>query len=603
MSSAAERAFRDLIAANVVGGASLLEPDGKLGDMVFTCDLPVPFPNAEGLPPRAPVRVGIPAQFPQAKVEFFCLDPSFHGFAHQDARTGALCLKPGKAYPSEASARLLAYLESAIEWLADAAHGELLTPRQPWELPDFRTNRKDRPPEVLPLEDASTFAAWENRVGEYGTVQMAAHAHDRGLVPVRFERNSLTILEPQVSEGFLNRKGGILGTWVLLDSAIVFRHRPARVFRELEAQCTRLGVDLWKLLRRTVRGETYKGYHYLLVGAPIPRKVGDPPTRIHWQPIALTAASVDALRGGGKKRRPATSSEERSLRSRLSGAFRDQGIPWSDATAYPQDRAEARGSLSEPVKRARVCVLGCGALGSLVAEHLARGGARELSLFDNEVLDLDNLSRHALSAVEVGQNKAVAHARRLNGIHPRAHVRGFAFSLPPRPAPGKADRPAWDLLQQADVLIDCTADQSVFGWASALGRENGKLVVHMFLNAHATMLTLCVSGRHASCAKVTRRLFDDIGAARTGFTVEEHDPEVEEILPGAGCWHATFPALGSDIAALVASSVPILEGFVARAQASAGTAIVLRRHEFAFSSGLPPVPTNIVDIAWAANYR
>jgi ThiF family protein len=600
--SAAERAFRDLAASGLIHGESALRPADGLGDTAFECDLSVPQPNDEKLPALVRVRVRIPAQFPESKVEFTPLGPEVDGFPHQDGRTKTLCLLVAK-YPPEPSERLRAYVQSAIDWLDDAANGRLLIENQPWELPDFRVERKIEPPEVLTLEDDASFAAWAPRIGQFGMVQFVGHRHGCGLVSERFLLQNAPIHQAAVGQGFADRHTVRQGAWVLLPSHIVYRHRAARSFDELAQQCAQVGVDLWGLLRQSVRGLPYQQHHFLLVGAPIPLRVGAPASRIHWQPLAIAEGLIAPLRGQHLRRNGRVGRAEPYLRLRLRSVLTDAGLPWGLATAYPPDTAERRGSLSIEVKQTTIAVLGCGALGSLVAEHLARGGGRDISLFDSDTLELANLSRHPLSPIEVRQNKAVALARRLNGIHPLASIRGYRFALPPRPVPAKCDRPAWDILSRAQVLIDCTSDSSAFSWASRHGRSGGRLVLHLFINSHARMLTLCASGRHVACTAVARLLFDDIVAERTGFTVQAYEGDAaEELFPVPGCWHPTFPALGSNIAALVAASMPTIERLIVGPRASRGFAVVLRRNEIDLTTE-DAMLRSLIDVAWSKSYR
>jgi adenylyltransferase/sulfurtransferase len=69
--------------------------------------------------------------------------------------------------------------------------------------------------------------------------------------------------------------------------------------------------------------------------------------------------------------------------------------------------------------RARVAVVGCGALGSFQAGALARTGVRRLRLIDRDYLEISNLQRQWLyeeaDAAE-GLPKAIAAARRLRAI-------------------------------------------------------------------------------------------------------------------------------------------------------------------------------------------
>ena len=71
------------------------------------------------------------------------------------------------------------------------------------------------------------------------------------------------------------------------------------------------------------------------------------------------------------------------------------------------------------LEEARVAIVGCGALGSVAADLLARAGIAKLSLIDRDVVELSNLHRVALfteSDVDEGLPKSVALARHLAAI-------------------------------------------------------------------------------------------------------------------------------------------------------------------------------------------
>jgi adenylyltransferase/sulfurtransferase len=72
------------------------------------------------------------------------------------------------------------------------------------------------------------------------------------------------------------------------------------------------------------------------------------------------------------------------------------------------------------LRAARVLVVGCGAIGSVVAEQLARAGVGTLRIADRDVVELTNLQRQVLfdeSDAREGLPKAVAAARRLARIN------------------------------------------------------------------------------------------------------------------------------------------------------------------------------------------
>jgi len=77
----------------------------------------------------------------------------------------------------------------------------------------------------------------------------------------------------------------------------------------------------------------------------------------------------------------------------------------------------------ERLRRARVCVVGIGGVGSWAAEALARTGIGGLTLVDLDEVCVSNVNRqiHSLDDT-VGQPKAEVMAGRVRGIHPQCRV-------------------------------------------------------------------------------------------------------------------------------------------------------------------------------------
>jgi adenylyltransferase/sulfurtransferase len=77
------------------------------------------------------------------------------------------------------------------------------------------------------------------------------------------------------------------------------------------------------------------------------------------------------------------------------------------------------------LRRARVLLVGCGALGTVIAEHLVRAGIGELRLVDRDIVELTNLQRQTLfteADVTAGAPKAVAAAERLAQVNADVHL-------------------------------------------------------------------------------------------------------------------------------------------------------------------------------------
>jgi hypothetical protein len=102
----------------------------------------------------------------------------------------------------------------------------------------------------------------------------------------------------------------------------------------------------------------------------------------------------------------------------------------------------------------RVLLLGCGSLGSPVAELLARSGVGELHLLDKETFEIENCSRHILGAQDLGRSKADALALRLQKVVPdisvNAHRALAADWIHHVCKPG-----------DYDLIVDCTGESSV----------------------------------------------------------------------------------------------------------------------------------------------
>lgn len=96
-------------------------------------------------------------------------------------------------------------------------------------------------------------------------------------------------------------------------------------------------------------------------------------------------------------------------------------------------------------------IVGLGALGTHVAEALARAGVGRLTLVDRDVVELQNLQRQTLydaSDAVLGRPKAIAAAARIAAIDPAVLVTAFAADF---------DGELWDrLAARPDVVVDGT---------------------------------------------------------------------------------------------------------------------------------------------------
>jgi adenylyltransferase/sulfurtransferase len=105
----------------------------------------------------------------------------------------------------------------------------------------------------------------------------------------------------------------------------------------------------------------------------------------------------------------------------------------------------------QAIGRSRVALVGCGALGSVLADTMVRAGVGALTVVDRDYLEMSNLHRQSLfdeEDVRRGLPKAAAAQARLRAVNGDVEVRGVVADL-------SADNAA-ELLAGADLVLDGT---------------------------------------------------------------------------------------------------------------------------------------------------
>jgi adenylyltransferase/sulfurtransferase len=103
------------------------------------------------------------------------------------------------------------------------------------------------------------------------------------------------------------------------------------------------------------------------------------------------------------------------------------------------------------LRAARVAIVGCGALGTVQAEILARAGVGMLRIIDRDIVELSNLQRQFLFSeadAHEGTPKAVAAARRLAQVNSEVALEPLIADLCPSNAT--------ELLENVDLILDAT---------------------------------------------------------------------------------------------------------------------------------------------------
>jgi molybdopterin/thiamine biosynthesis adenylyltransferase len=107
-------------------------------------------------------------------------------------------------------------------------------------------------------------------------------------------------------------------------------------------------------------------------------------------------------------------------------------------------------SLDEQEKLAskRVLIVGCGGLGGVVIECLARIGVGHMRVVDGDVFDESNLNRQLLSSrMNLGRPKTLAAQQRVMAVNPLVEVEAVQAEL--------TAKNALELLAGCDAAVDC----------------------------------------------------------------------------------------------------------------------------------------------------
>lgn len=154
------------------------------------------------------------------------------------------------------------------------------------------------------------------------------------------------------------------------------------------------------------------------------------------------------------------------------------------------------------LKSAKVCVVGIGGLGNLIATRLVAMGIGKIRIVDRDVIELSNLHRQTMfDESDIGQVKVEAAAKKLKKTNPNVEIEALPVSV--------NDYTAFDIVEGCDVVIDALDS----------------------VNARYSLNKACIA---KSIPFVTGAA---VGVSGQAFT----------ILPKqSACYHCLFPALDED---------------------------------------------------------
>jgi len=456
-------------------------------------------------------------------------------------RSGKICIATDSennlrssrdAEPTTGDDRLAWHLLRALEWVRRASKGTLLPDGDWFELPVYAL---DNGPIVF-HEGPATLDVWrrlDSVIGFADIVELPM-----GVTAVKAFRglDSAELVEPAWGDAIFGRAKP-RALWIRLPDVVVTPpYQAPLTFGELRAAAASQGIDLDQLLHQGTASLRDRQEHLLLIGFPVPERMGEPARQMHWQPVALPRLEGDA----GRRRGPVVDLWPTTRK----GTLRDEArVNWKTAENWHPDQLATRGRLERGLTDKRVVVLGAGALGSVVAELLVRAGVTDITIVDHDALAAGNLVRHTLTMADLNTNKAKALVRRLRSISPS--VRAFAVEAR---FPGQASD---EHALAADLVVDTTAEHAVLEAMPTLAWANDPTFVSLAISMHARRLFAFIS-------KGTPFDLGAFDAAYEPFALEELERDEERPWEGVGCWHPVFPARADEVAIMAATAIGML---------------------------------------------
>lgn len=480
------------------------------------------------------------------------------GFQNEPWRNGIICAKSGFSWlkkrgydtePFEPENRLKWHLEQALNWLTDAASGNLVTEGGLFEFPDYNTT--DKLYTISFCESEETFGVWEPILNRTGIVELGLlKKPENTLITISFKDHMEQLLyappwNENIKNKIIERQAGV---WGLVPQVVVLPPwQVPMTWGELRNALDNQNVNYSEMIARVPRFLRDGRHHFLMLGFPVSNKIGEPPTQIHWQTLLLPVLSHGTITANGFR----TNERGYLMRDRkiLSA---NEPLDWQKSNNWHSNEILNRGRYGEHISEAKVVIVGGGAFGSIVSEMLVRAGAQHIILIDHEKIEIGNLTRHTLDLDSIGELKTEVLKKRLMGISPYVEVHSYPNKLE------KLDQTSINAIKEANIVLDCTGNDDILYCLEQFSWDRRPTFCSISIGLQARRLYVLVSQRRKFpvafyMRHIKKWLHKDL---------DEYDGEELPQSGGVGCWHPAFPARIDDINLFASTALKYLDSYM-----------------------------------------
>lgn len=515
-------------------------------------------PLVEAIPENTKWYIVFPNNYPSGSVKVY---PAVKGgiedtFNHQNNngsmhpsglwRTGKLCLNNpfadvtniGKE-PDCFEEKLYWNAERTVKWVEVASQGNLVREGDYYEIPDFSVKKIHR---VLYNEDSVSMLEWESSEAYYGYVDLICGDNAQYYSCAFSDILGHVCKSTKWGSSVTERKEEISGAWIKLSKEpVVNGWQAPNTFKELAIAFRKQNLNLRDILEKIIPRLRDAKKHVLMIGFPIPVRVGEERSIMHWEALLLPVLS------SGKKTVKGFRSNEAGWRTRdfqeiITG---ERELEWTISENWNSKEMLNRGRFLKNLLQKRILLIGAGTLGASIGENLIRGGVYKLTIMDNDVYSIGNSARHTLTMNSVGKSKAAELAKRYNEINPNLSIKAIDKEL---------SIDTIDVIEEYDVILDCTASDSVLRLLESYETRKMKKYISVSFGYKAEILYF---------AYEVGKIFD-LKRYISEFGAKMHENEkniMSRDLPweGTGCWSPVFPAMAADVQMVASFATGIIK--------------------------------------------
>ncbi len=467
-------------------------------------------------------------------------------------RSGRLCVDTSlrtlgrRAYdvePFDPESRLVWHVSRVQEWLSLASRDALVQPGDPFELPFIPSSPDFK---VIFTEGPENLSYWQGKHPRIGTASVRILQESPFILVVddfSAGESKIDIRSKWIKP--LGEETGRHVAWIWLDKLpVVSPWAIPTSWEELRKSSSNQGINLDPLLKSAVKDIRDGRKHLLLVGFPIPGNVRGPAVQAHW--LALQLPPLTNTRVNGFR-----SSEQGYWKRDRKRVFGDQvPIEWVETQNWHKDEISGRGRIAASLRASSILIIGGGVIGSALGEILIRSGVQRLTIIDHDCMQAGNLVRHTLGVSHIGKSKASCLADRLNDAAVHSTVSYIDSPFPPR------KQEDIDMVLDADVIIDCTADDGAvqrmreFPWAGPVTFVSVSTGLKF-----RRLFTYIVHGDTFPADDFNSKLDPWLRSE-----IEGYDSQLPR--DGTGCWHALMPGRIDDAWMMTGAAVKAIESAI-----------------------------------------